>query len=432
MLIKINSDNPNLSFVLQKNPSSGMTIRSIRKGISYGWYNEDNYYVYFKDLDAENSYSKDKDDNIDYNNTLRYNSSLCVINLITEYFRHNISNKYSDNAKDEVNYTHTLEILNLFISDKRMVDNFNKSFPKLGIKIENRSGRTYHLIFTHTGRFSELIGMVAIFALFMVLSNEDEYLYVDDAITKKFVDLVKSIDTPYYAKYLFKVRFFGNRHNLFDKYVGELNNENHQLVFGDTHKQRIDFVVSQLDNNLDVIDYGCGEGRYIKPIIKRIDKNNRYIGFDIDVDVAKKAKRTLSRIDNDKHNHIVVDNIDDFIGIVNNAGEFNIVLSEVVEHIDYVESVDLINTILKWLKPNKLIITTPNSDFNKFYYMDDGEFRHDDHKFELTSVEFDDYITKINHNGYDFMKHNVGDIVENITPTQAVVFIKNNKEENEN
>lgn len=423
MFIKTTSDNPEISFVLQKNPASGMTIRSIRKGMSYGWYNDDKYLIYFKDSDGENSYSKSEDDIIDYNNTLRYNSSLCVINLMTEYFRHLLSDKYSEKDKD-IDANHSVEILNLFISTERMVSNFNKSFPDLRIDIEKKSGKTYNVVFSYYGRFSDLIKMVTIFSLFMVLSNRDEYMYVDESLTKKFVDIVKSIDTPYYIKYLFKVRFFGNRHNLFDKFVGYLNTDKHQLIFGDTHKQRINFVLSELEIDRDVIDYGCGEGRYVKPIIKHISKTNRYIGFDIDDEVAKKAKKKVKHLNDGDVEHIIITKLDDLLGITDGNEDSNIVLSEVVEHMKYGDAVGLIKNILSLFKPNKLIITTPNKDFNKFYYLEEDEFRHDDHKFELTTDGFDDFINTIFDSNYIYLKHNIGDIVENVTPTQGVVLVK--------
>jgi len=74
-IVQIRSTNPQLSFLIKKNPNSGMILRSIRKGMAYGWYtDEQTFNVYFKDADNEVSYKQHEQENFEYLNVSRYNT----------------------------------------------------------------------------------------------------------------------------------------------------------------------------------------------------------------------------------------------------------------------------------------------------------------------------------------------------------------------
>ena len=58
-IVQMKSTNPNYSFLLKKNPSTGMLLRSTRKGMAYGWYTDAlTFNVYFKDADNQISYKQ--------------------------------------------------------------------------------------------------------------------------------------------------------------------------------------------------------------------------------------------------------------------------------------------------------------------------------------------------------------------------------------
>lgn len=58
-IVQLRSTNPQLSFIIRKNPQSGMQLRPVRQGIAYGWYSDEaTYNVYFKDADNEVSYKR--------------------------------------------------------------------------------------------------------------------------------------------------------------------------------------------------------------------------------------------------------------------------------------------------------------------------------------------------------------------------------------
>ncbi|GJM70546.1 hypothetical protein HMSSN036_27620 [Paenibacillus macerans] len=69
------------------NPHSGMLLRSIRKGMAYGWYTgEHTFNVYFKDADNNISYKQHEQENFEYLNVSRYNTPLFPLNAIGEFF----------------------------------------------------------------------------------------------------------------------------------------------------------------------------------------------------------------------------------------------------------------------------------------------------------------------------------------------------------
>ena len=66
-IIILSSTNPKFSFILNKNPKSGMQIRTLRKGFAFGFYkNDSNYLVYFKDKVGEMSYGCDNNNHQQY------------------------------------------------------------------------------------------------------------------------------------------------------------------------------------------------------------------------------------------------------------------------------------------------------------------------------------------------------------------------------
>lgn len=86
-IIQLRSTNPQLSFIIRKNPQSGMQLRPVRQGIAYGWYSDEaTYNVYFKDADNEVSYKKNDGESFEYLNVSRYNTPLFPLNAVNEFF----------------------------------------------------------------------------------------------------------------------------------------------------------------------------------------------------------------------------------------------------------------------------------------------------------------------------------------------------------
>lgn len=66
-----------------------------------------------------------------------------------------------------------------------------------------------------------------------------------------------------------------------------------------------------------------------------------------------------------------------------------------IEHVfpDVLEKIPF--NIFGFIKPKIAVLTTPNREFNVLFNMPPGTFRHDDHKFEWTRSEFEDWCHHI-------------------------------------
>ena len=64
-----------------------------------------------------------------------------------------------------------------------------------------------------------------------------------------------------------------------------------------------------------------------------------------------------------------------------------VTLIEVIEHIIEEKHSGLLDN-LHQLQPDVIVFTTPNREFNKFFNLEQGKFRHWDHKFEFDTKEF--------------------------------------------
>jgi small RNA 2'-O-methyltransferase len=86
------NSNPQWSFVLGKNPSSGLTVDSFRKGNFWGFFkNEQTFCITFLDGIFENSFAKTDDVSGDYLNHAKFDSRDLLYNVIQHVFTQNVS-----------------------------------------------------------------------------------------------------------------------------------------------------------------------------------------------------------------------------------------------------------------------------------------------------------------------------------------------------
>lgn len=64
-----------------------------------------------------------------------------------------------------------------------------------------------------------------------------------------------------------------------------------------------------------------------------------------------------------------------------------LILCEVIEHLDVERLPKMMRTLLDIYRPQTLLLTTPNREYNAVYGLDDA-YRHPDHRFEWTRDEF--------------------------------------------
>ncbi|CAD8114837.1 unnamed protein product [Paramecium primaurelia] len=165
----------------------------------------------------------------------------------------------------------------------------------------------------------------------------------------------------------------------------------------------------QLDKYIEkerTLDIGCNDGKFIQRLAHSLDFNF-IAGLDIDLEVLKEAS-----------DNIVYDQIQDclrsnrktecWIKLFHGNAlkkykqlkQMNfelITLIEVVEHLQLEQLDDLCENVFGYLNPQRIIITTPNSDFNVYFKQLNPKFvlRHPDHKFEFSQQEFLEWTTAV-------------------------------------
>lgn len=191
------------------------------------------------------------------------------------------------------------------------------------------------------------------------------------------------------------------------------------MYFGNTASQRRDYISSVLQFDKPIIDIGCGDGYYAIPYSQKLS-DLPYYAIDIDNECLNKIKKKMLR---DNITNIVPFNNYTELDTIGRSKVYDVIISEVVEHMDPYESQEIIKFILDKINFNKIIITTPNFEFNKYYNL--TGFRHDDHKWEYTREQFQKYIEKIIM-GYQINVQyiGIGDIVDGILTTQGAIITK--------
>lgn len=100
------------------------------------------------------------------------------------------------------------------------------------------------------------------------------------------------------------------------------------------------------------------------------------------------------------------------------------ILCEVIEHIEAYRLNGIMDTIMNDYRPDVLLVTTPNKEYNEVYAMEQESFRHHDHRFEWTRAELAERCEEWALQGnYTFEIRGIGDYAEEYgQPTQLVIF----------
>ncbi|NQX69817.1 methyltransferase domain-containing protein [Paenibacillus alba] len=416
-VIQVKSTNPKFSFMIKKNPQSGLMLKSVRKGMTYGWYTNDaTFNVYFKDADNEVSYKQHEKDQFEYLNVSRYNTPLFPLNAINEYFSTPLK---VHNEQDIEGYEHSFFINMIHIELVRYVEFFEKHLKDFTFELTHQAHKSYSLTVTTRKSLYQLLHVVSVLCLFLSMFG-DEFIDISDSILDKYIKSVNVIDPPFYIRSLF-VRNFLPSKDRFKTYKKELENTSRydiQFDFGGTGLQRRNFIARALPFNKAILDIGCGEGYYAIPYASKIE--DCYYAIDINEELLEVVNRKAKSKEID--NIITFHSIDHFLEQYN--GELvDVILTEVIEHMSENEAKALIEHVCKHVAFDHFIITTPNADFNQYYEL--TGFRHDDHKWEMGEEAFRQWFKQIDvgddHN-LEFAA--IGDGVNQIQTTQGVILRK--------
>jgi SAM-dependent methyltransferase len=382
-IIQIETQNPDFGFIIRKNPASGMQLKSIRQGTAFGWYsnNDTTFNIFFKDADNAVSFG---DQEFEYLNTTRYNSPIFVLSAISEFFSSTVKEQIDiDKEGDEKSF-----MVNMVdVRYMHQIKHFEKYFPEFKIELEHYVAKSYKLKITTSESFHKLFNYMNLMMMFLALTSE-EYIQLDQTSVEKYLNSIERLDAPFFIRYLFSRNMFRSRKQ-FDKYKNRLEETKLytyvNMSFGDTAIQRRNRIRKMINFDRPILDVGCGEGFYAIPFAMDLGEDKTYHAIDIEKPLTDLVEKKAAK--KDLKNIRVYNHIDEFVKKYD--GEpFDVILTEVIEHMPIEESRKLIQKIVNSVNFDKFIITVPNKDFNQFYMIGDDEFRHDDHDWEPTKLEF--------------------------------------------
>jgi len=413
--IQLESDNPQLSFLLRKNPASGMIVKQLRQGLLFGYYSHNNpsqFNCWFKDHDSQVSYDADKE--FEFNDATRYSAATFVNNCFDGFF-HDVVSK--DQEGDAAGFRNTI-LINCLRSRGGLFEVFDRWFRDFSLEYEPLATGFYRVRISTNQTLRKLLCYAALVALINAIQNR-EMRFVPDDLLVKYAKFIQYLDAPYFVRYIFKA-YLIRREGTFAQVRQYLETDTIKLCFGNNFSQRMHFVGRNIAGE-SIIDVGCGEGRYFR-FAEKVDK---YYAVDRNEHCREQCRNRIAK--NGLANVELFESLDDLPLI---AGRKTLLLTEVIEHNTPEEALALVRRCL--LPETRIIVTTPNRDFNVYYKQDEDnaedeeenvtDFRHEGHVFEFSDPEFREFIAKATEgSGATVQFSNLGDCVDGVTPQSAAI-----------
>lgn len=378
-ILTIDSQNKNLSWVIFKNPitqdEAGVPFeRPLRKGIVYGWYSSLNQFrLLFQQQDGEPSFYKNQNNN--YLNADKVLCSYAYCGMITNMLDATIKKIH----EKDVETKNSVTINTAWISNIHIARSFQKHLKAIDITLEPLGAKLYSVKFEGRTTLYYLLNAVMVFCLMQALEDRRVFVDLSESTVAKYSQCLKAIDAPYYLIYIFLSRCVPD-YNLFKKFSASLAKENWRLSYGDTQKQRFNAIkrILRKEGNGTLHDIGCGELYYsvaLSPFYKEI------VAWEADDDIIQRNKAYIIRkgLKNiDLRSEFSIEKLKEI-----KPGD-DLLITEMLEHVSLEDAKKLLSHLAK-IDFSVLVITLPNTTFNKHYLLD--SFRHDDHKWEPTYQE---------------------------------------------
>lgn len=194
------------------------------------------------------------------------------------------------------------------------------------------------------------------------------------------------------------------------------------------HDKRLNLVVEKLieSGSERVLDLGCGEGKLIKLLLKE-RQFTEIVGMDVSYSELLKAKEKLHF---DEMPPKQKEKLQLFQGALTYRdqrlhGFDAAAVVEVIEHLDLNRLQAFERVLFGFAQPKTIVLTTPNKEYNVMWEQLEAEnMRHDDHRFEWTREEFQQWADKIGKMyNYSVEILPIGYEEENIgAPSQMAIF----------
>lgn len=422
-LITIFSTNPKLSYVLSKNPE---TIRQnkepfkreLRKGKVLGWFDDfqfgplsktfkdGTFRLLFLDSNTQSSFAKGVKEEFEYLDKTRYANPYAIIMMISTALATASNQQAEDDKSDFMTYvSFTIN------APSGLLEQLSRT---CNVQYESLD-RYNHKVSVAADTVFEALNLAQMICITAALSDWDFDIRLNRSGIEKYLKIMNKANAPYIARYIFKSKAITTR-EMFPQLKQLLDDKDFNFAFGNTQVQRLDAIKQALLTSYKserLVDIGCGEMFHAIRLSQNYDS---IVGFDADESFVESNLHALRKKQ--------VDNITFYAQKVTPAfikeseGLFegaDILLAEVLEHMEKEESVSLVRA-LQNTKVNRIIVTIPNRDFNKYFFdgvTENEEWtRHNDHKWEPNFKEFEQFLQQSLVKGWTAATLGIGDKVK--------------------
>lgn len=381
LIIRALEGNDRFSYVLRKNPLTSQLNNGFKKevgtGIYWGYYKNEDKEFHLRFIPSNNGREE-----------LGKVEQLPISHIVDPLtLKGLVSSLLSSAWKEEMEDDGPVE-LEFFLYT-------NKNLSPFSVNIIDSKHKAHHIIQSFPTLFSSLNWFISLcYYLIDDYFKEADYIKVSNA--------VNNAKLAYHPRYLLS-KDRDNLGHLFSH--PSINGKSITLVGGNSSLQRRNAITQQLNltkgeirNTL--IDLGAGS-LYISRTLSKYYLHT----FAIDKTPFGYKTKELAK---EKGITLIEDSIENWKGSYQGS---DVILSEVLEHNPKHIAINLLNLILKD-KPNRLIITLPNKEFNVNFLGDYREFRHEDHHWEPNTQDIYDMFPSIPN--YKYELKGIGDSVDNV------------------
>lgn len=440
MYLKIKSANKELLSILNKNPNTdeGLYMLNHKKGVIVGnVLSENEYEASFIDTKGNSYRAPNEESGL---NDYSFRLARVGAEILSELFPHLLKEKKVVSASKISWLDKTIEELDtekcqIFFPKMSLpgtwfregIHLFQKYFDKSELVIEPIIGDLYSVRI-----FKKSIVDCLNFAVFFCEINNlvyDKSYYLEEEKIDKIARVFSNIDKiPYFLYYIIIKRVFSRSEKYYAKHIPGIQQKlsedlGLEVKFTpyDTHFDRILFTASHISKDSPVLNIGIEGFRYEKYFARKGFIRQPWVSYDI-VDYSEDYNKFMKAAKLQNFSFIT-----DLGDLPAEEKKYQVILSEVIEHMTPQELNELFDFLNQSEDIGKIIITTPNKNFNKYYFQEEDKVRREDHIKEYTPEEFGELMKTFVHPDRQVSVLPIGDMIGKEPVTLGCVITFNNK-----